>query len=184
MASTDTALSIASVAAQVSTIGQARAVLGTVSSTLQDGYTKLPQISTTAGLRDAAQSRLDVVNNFAQRVYAIWNDDPQLQDEEISAVNATKVGICMAQASDALKDIEDAASQEFWNFTDLLNDSLAAAGSLGGNAVQSVTNAIAAGGAAFVTAAWPTLLIVGGVVVGAYLFRKEIFSAVLPAVLP
>lgn len=180
MRATDTALSIASVASQVSTIGQARGVLGTVSSTLQQAYSRIPDISSTAGLRDAASARLDVVNNFAQRVYAIWNDDPELQDEEISVVNATKVGICMAQANDALKDIEEAADQDFWDFTQLLTDSLAAAGSIGGHAVQSVTNAIAAGGAAFVTAAWPTLLILGAAGVGVYLFRKQLFATVLP----
>lgn len=180
MRATDTSLAIAQVAAKVNTIGQARAALGVVSRTLEQAYSRLPDITSIADLREATRGRIDAKNAFAQRVYAIWNDDPELQDEEISAVNATKVGICMAQANDVLKDVEELANEDFWNFTELLREAIENAGRLAGQAIQSITNAIAAGGGAFVAAAWPTLLLVGAGLVGLYLVRDKLADAVTP----
>lgn len=174
MRATDTAFAIADVAAKVNTIGQARAVLGTVTATLAKAYGRLDELTNLAGLRDEARSRLDSVNAFAGRVYATWNDDAELQDEEISAVNATKVGICMAQANDVLKDVEELANEDFWNFAELLRESLAAAGGLAGGAIQSVTNSVAAGVSAFVASAWPTLLLLGAGAVALYLVRDKV----------
>ncbi len=174
MRATDTALAIAGVASQVSTIGQARAVLGTTTATLAQAYSRLGDLTSLAGLRDEARSRLDAINAFAGRVYSIWNDDPDLQAEEISTVNATKVGICLAQANDALKDVEELANEDFWNFAELLRESLAAAGKLAGDAIQSITNAVGAGVGAFVTSAWPTLVLVGAGIVALYIVREKV----------
>lgn len=192
----DTSLAIAAIAARVNTIGQARAVLGVAANVIGDAYTHLPDIkANTLGVilagpvlgwfestsiddvRAAAKSRLDAANTYAQQVYAIWNSDPDLQDEEISATNATKVGFALARANDVLKDIQNLAQTDYWNFGDLLNDALAQAGQLAGSAVQSVTNAIAAGTAAFVWSSWPTLLLIAGAV-GVYVFRKPIIAAI------
>jgi len=172
----DNALAIARVAAQVQTIAQARAVLGAVASTLQQAYGRLDELHNVAGQRDEMRSRLDAVNAFAQRTYAIWTDDPDLQDQEISSTNASRVGVCMAQASNALKDVQELAGQDFWNFAEILQDSLAATGAMAGRATQSVTNAIAAGGSAFVTAAWSTILVVA-IAGGIYFFRRPIVAA-------
>jgi hypothetical protein len=174
MRAKDTALAIAQVASQVNTIGQARAVLGVVSTTLEQAYLRLPDITSIADLRDAVRSRLDQTNAYARRVYATWNDDPDLQDQEISAVNAAKVGAAMAQANDALKDVEELANEDFWDFGQLLRDSLANAGSLAGGAVQSVTNAIAGGVTAFIASAWPTILLVVAGAATVYILRDKV----------
>lgn len=174
MRAKDTALAIAAVASRVNTIGQARAVLGTVSATLEQAYARLPEVTSVADLRDAARSRLDQVNNYAQRIYAIWTDDPELQDQEISIVNASKVGVCVAQANDALRDVEELANEDFWNFTELLEESLANAGKLAGGAAQSVTNAISGGVSAFVAAAWPTILLVAAGAAAVYFLRDKV----------
>lgn len=196
MASTDTALSIAGVASRIDTISQARAALGAVASTLQGAYAKAATIGvasgvlhdytplgfvedeSTAEVRAAAASRLDVVNNYAQQLYSIWNDDPQLQDEEISAINAAKVGLCLSQANEALRDIEVAAEEEYWNFTQILTDAINAAIALGVAGIQKLANAAAAAGAAVVHALWPWLL--GGVVVvgGLYYFRGHLLPKI------
>jgi hypothetical protein len=176
MRASDTSVAIAQVAAKVNTIAQARAALGVVTGTLAQAYSRLDDLTSLAGLRDEARSRLDAVNRFAQRTYAIWTDDPELQEEEISAVNATKVGICLAQANDALKDVEELANEDFWDFAGLLREAIANAAKLAGDAIQSVTNAVAAGGAAFLASAWPTLLLLGAAAVGLYLVRDKVLA--------
>jgi hypothetical protein len=170
------AIALAAVAAKITTIGDARAALGVVSHTLANAYERLPDITTTADLRDTAREYLDQVNSYAQRIYRIWNDDPDLQDEDISTLNASKVGLCISQANKALSDIENLANTEYWDIAEAIEEVLRTVGHVAGATIQAIGNAVAAGGTALFAAAWPTLL-VAGLIAGVYYFRKPIFAA-------
>jgi hypothetical protein len=169
------ALDLAAAAAKIDTIGQVRAAMGAVTATLSQGYAKLSEISTIAGENAAAQSLLDTVNKSATILYNIYNDDPQLQDEEITTWHAHIAGQIVSEANDALKAVEDAANENLWDIAAIIEQALSLVGTAAGNSITALTNAVAAGGSAFVAAAWPTLLLValaGGV---AYHYRKELF---------
>lgn len=185
MAQSDNSLTLTAVAAQITTIGAARAALGKVSEVLREAYGRLDAIGGGAGsaivnlgtgaldeVKEAARQRLDVVNAYAQGIYAtIGTSDPDLQGEEIGALTCARIGLVLAQAQDALKDVENAADETYWDFASLIRDSLAESGAIAGTAIQKLTNGIAAGGAALVASAWPTILAVG-VGVAAYLWVR------------
>lgn len=156
MSADDTTAAIAEVAAQVHTVGQARAALGQTTELLADGYTKLDAI-TGSDNRDAARELLDQANDYAQRVYADLPSDNL--DAEIDVTTALRVGGAFGTSRRALRRIEEAANTTYWDYVGALNQTLTSVGSAAGDAVQSVTNAVAAGGAAFVLSAWPTLLL-------------------------
>ena len=161
------AAQIAAVAAKVTTIGRARAALGKCTELLQAGYAKVNQASLwdEDELKDACKDRLDVVNAYAQGIYAtIGTADPELQEEEISAIASSRVGLVIAQTDEALEDIDEAIAENNFDVVETLRLALSIAGETAGSAVQSVTNAVAAGGAAFIWAAWPTLLLGAGAV--------------------
>lgn len=124
MAATDTKVAIAKVAAQVQTIGQARAVLGETTRILREGYARLDEITSLADLRATARSYLDQVNAYAQRIYSTWNDDPDLQDEDISLVNITRVATCLEQARIAVREVEAIAETDYWDFVGALTEVL------------------------------------------------------------
>ena len=168
------AAQLAAVAAKVTTIGRARMALGKCTELLQAGYAKINQASLWDDdeLKGAMRDRLDVVNAYAQGIYAtIGTDDPDLQEEEISAISAGRVGLVIAQTDEALTDIDEAIHENTFDVAATLGLALAIAGDTAGSAVQSVTNAVAAGGAAFVAAAWPTLLM-GAAAVGLYFWFR------------
>lgn len=184
-------LAIAKAAAKVTTIGQARAALGVVTSVLRQAYEKIDQVdqigaadivtgfaalkySSVRELRQAARDRLDVVNAYAGRIYAIWTGDADLQDEEISTTNALKVALCCAQANDALENVEQLAHEKLWDLASLLEESVRATGQIAGASVQAVTSAVAAGVGAFVWGAWPTLLVIG---VALFVLREPVKKA-------
>ncbi len=172
----DNAITIAQVAASVQTVGQARAVLGKISELLREAYAKLEDVTNIEGVRDAARSRIDVVNAYAGGIYAVMPSDQASQDLPLDANQARRVGLAMAQAQDALKDTEEAAGLEVWDVSAILSETVASVGGTVGGGLSSVTNSIAAGGAAFVSAAWPVvivaLVLVGGYAV--YRFRGAI----------
>ncbi len=170
------ALAIAATAAKISTIGELRAAMGAVTLTLSQAYARLPDIGFIAGERKAATDLLDTVNKSAHLLYAKYNDDADLQDEEISTWNAHLAGQVISQANDALKTVERAANEDLWNVADIVDDALATVGHKAGATVQGVTNAITAGASAFVSAAWPTVLL-GIIVVGVYIYRRPILAA-------
>jgi len=174
MANPVKAAELAAVAAKVTTIGAARAALGECTRLLQAGYAKINQADLwdEDELKEACRDRLDVVNAYAQGIYAtIGTSDPDLQAEEISALNCSRVGLVIAQTDDALSDIDEAINENTFDVAGTLKLALAIAGETAGSAVQSVTNAVAAGGAAFIASAWPTLVI-GAAAVGLVLWIR------------
>lgn len=167
---------LAAVAAKVTTIGAVRAAMGAVTLTLSQGYAQLDQISTIAGEKDAARSLLDTVNKSAQILYGIYNDDPDLQDEDISTGHAVSAAHIIYEANDALKSIEQAAGENLWDIATIVDNALSLIGAKVGSTIQGVTNAVAAGATAFAFAAWPTLLLLAAA--GAiYVYRGPILKA-------
>jgi len=161
MSADDTSATIAAVAAEVRTVGDARATLGKTAELLNDAYGRLPDI-TGADNRDAARDLLDEANDYAQRVYADLPTEDL--DAAIDASTALRVGGAFGTTRRALRRIEEAANTTYWDYAGALHETLTTAGTAAGDAVQSVTNAVAAGGAAFIASAWPTLLLVGAAV--------------------
>lgn len=99
--------------ARMQTNRQARAVLGAVAGMLQTAYAQqLPTLArvSSAGrdLQAAMKSRLDGVNNYAQKVYAGLPND----DAPVSPANQKKIALTVAQARDAAKDIDDAVASQ------------------------------------------------------------------------
>lgn len=181
--SSSSALALASVAAQIQTAGQLRVAMGAVAQILQQGYTALAWTGPATSLPNllegttaAAKSLLDTVNQSAQLLYNIYPTDGSLDDQDISTAHAINAGQVLSEANDAVTSVEAAIGTNVGNVAQFVQDALTASGQLGGQAVQSVTNAVAAAGAAFVSSAWPTLLIIG-VGVGIYLFRKPLLRA-------
>lgn len=171
------AIALASTAAKIQNVAQVRAAMGAVSSTLALGYPYLDSISWIAGEKEAARAVLDTVNVSAQKLYNIYTDDPDLQDEDISTWHAHLAGEVIAQANDALKTVEAAAKEDLWDIASIVSDALTIVGQTAGKTIQSVTNAAAAGATAFVWAAWPTLLLVGAGVL-LYVFRDKVAAAI------
>lgn len=169
-------IQLAQVASKITTIGQVRAAMGAVTLTLSQGYAALDNVTSVAGVQDAARSLLDIVNSSATQLYNIYNDDPDLQDEEISTWHAIIAGRIVSEANDALKSVEEATGVHF-DVATLVSQGLANVGTAVGTGIQSVTNAVAAGATAFAFAAWPTILVVGGVV-AIYFFRKPILRVI------
>jgi hypothetical protein len=191
MAASDTTFRIAAVAAQVQTIGQARAVLGETAKVLREAYGRLDEVHNvggsvgdllladwlrSGGLRDEFRSSLDIANAYAQGIYTIFaGATPDLYDEEISVQNARRVGAALERAREILRDIEDEAGREWWNFAELLTVALETVG----KALATGVGAVARGAAAVTGAVWQGFwpyILVGGVVLLAYLFRRRILA--------
>lgn len=178
------ALALAAASAKITNVGELRAAMGAVSSTLAQGYPYLDLISWIAGEKDAARALLDTVNNSAQALYAIVGGaTPDLWDQDISTSHAILAGQVVSQANDALKTVEDAAHQNLWDVASVVSDAidqvraaLVAAGQATGGTLQGIVNAAGAGVASFAFAAWPTLLIIGALGL-AYLYRGKIAAA-------
>lgn len=175
------AIDLAAAASKITTIGAVRAAMGAVTTTLAQGYVQLASITTVEGVRDAATSLLNTVNASATALYNIYNDDPDLQDEEISTWHAHLAAVVLDEANDALKSVEAAANLNLWDIAAIVEQALVLVGAAIGSGLQSVTNAVVAGASAFVWASWPTLLLVGAGV-GLYVFRNKIFKAAAKAV--
>ncbi len=178
MATTDTPARVAAAAAKVKTVGQARAALGVVADVLRIAYAHAGDVSSMGGAAEAATSRLDVVNNYAQRIYGALPAEGD-QAAAISPLQAAQVGLVIGQAQRALKDIDEAVEGTAWNLVDLLTQAIAAAAKLAGQAIQGATNAAAGGLFAFLRAAWPTVLIAAVVVLGLLWLRGRVARKVL-----
>ncbi len=160
MASTDTKLAIAKIASSVQTIGQARAALGATTRVLSDGYAKLDSLTSVAGVRDSARSLLDQNNAYAARIYATWNDDPELQDEDISILKCTQVAACLEMARSNVRLIEDIAKEDLWSFASILEEAIKAVAAAGNGLAQIIKIPLAFG-AGMLQGLWPILLVVG-----------------------
>lgn len=173
MSKNDTTFSIALLAAKVQTVGQARAVLGKVSELLRDGYEKVDSVTSLAGLRDEYRRQLDIVNAYAQGVYAVFaGATPDLFDEEISYQNAARTGLAMERARKLLTDIETDADTSWWDITEILRAALEAAGKAIALTLETAAKAAAAAGPALIAGLWPLLLVAGLVIYVVY-FRKR-----------
>jgi hypothetical protein len=169
------AAKLAAVAAQVTTIGRARAALGKCTELLQVAYAKVNDASLwdEDELKDACRDRLDVVNAYAQGIYAmIGTDDPDLQEEEISALNASRVGLVIAQTDEACEDIDEAINENTFDVAATVEEGLRLAGEMAGNAIKRALNGAAAAGASFVFQTWYWWLI-GGAAVGVYFLVRS-----------
>ena len=177
MAKSDSPFAIATLAAKVQTVGQARVVLGRAAELLQDGYTKLPDIPNIAGLADESKRQLDLSNAYAQSIYAIYSGaTPDLFDEEISFQNAARVGLALERARQTLRNIEDAADTEWWDILGALEAALDSVQKALVWTASTVANVVAAAGAPLLSAFWPYLLLAGGAYV-VYLNRSPILAA-------
>ena len=92
---------------------QGRAVLGAIAQTLRVAYEqRLPfyaQVGSAGRqLAAAMKSRLDGINNYAQRVYGLVPDD----DAPMSDLLRNKIGLTLAQARDAANDIDEAVRSQ------------------------------------------------------------------------
>ena len=161
--------------ARMQTNRQARAVLGAIAQTLRVAYEqRLPlyaQIGSAGQqLAAAMRSRLDTVNSYAQRVYAVVPDD----DAPVSDLLRNKVGLTFAQARDAAGDIDQTVRSQRISAGDVLEGVVdiltrlveGALGAVGG----ALTNRLfpGAGGASKwvkIAVGGVVVLIVGGVVV-------------------
>jgi hypothetical protein len=171
------AFSLAAAAAKIQTVAQVRAAMGAVTTTLSQGYAVAAQLADIADVRTTALSLLDTVNKSATILYNIYSDDPEIQDEDISASHAHSAGVIISEANDALKTIEDVQNQNLFDIASIVTQAVQSVGSTVGEGLQAVTNAVVAGGTAFVWAAWPTLLLVGAGLT-AYVFRRRLLAAI------
>jgi len=169
MASTDTSFSVAGVAADVQTIGQARAVLGVVAGIVQDAYAELDASEVGRDLKSSLHNLLDVVNADAQRLYAIYaGATPDLFDQEISISNAAQIGVNLEYARSALAQVEAAVGIP-WDFTGQLKTALAGAGAIAQTGASGIARAAAAAGAGLAAAFWPYLLVLA---VGVFVYFR------------
>ena len=177
------ALDLASLASRIQTVAHARAVLGRVTELLREAYERLDAIPTAEGLRDASRDLLDTVNRYAGRIYdEIGTDDPELQTEEISAFNASRVALALHQSNKALQQIEENANTTYWDFVGAMAEVLDRVDTTIRTVPGKITGSLgaAASGAlsAFFFATWPWLL-AGGVAVGAaFYWRGRLLQAV------
>lgn len=166
---------LAAVTAKISTVAIARAVLGAATQKLAAGYGEISNIPTTAiasffgggsgdDTQQAAKSLLDTVNNYAAKVYARLPTDDASQGSPVSLKDQAACGTVLAQAGDALAFIEKQIADLSFDFVGAMQAALEAVGGAIGKGVQAVTNAAASGLWAFIRAAWPTVLIILGIV--------------------
>jgi hypothetical protein len=99
---------------------QGRAVLGAIAQTLRIAYEqRLPFYSQVGAagkqLAAAMKSRLDGINNYAQRVYAGVPDD----DAPLTSLNQQKIALTLAQARDAANDIDETVRSQHLHLSDV-----------------------------------------------------------------
>lgn len=187
------AAKLAAIVAKVSTVGVARATLGYATGVLAQGYAQISNIPTTAigGLlfgvstdtptetQDAAKGLLDTVNNYAGLVYARLPADDDSQAGPLSLKDHLAVAAVFTQSADALAFIEKQITDLAFDFIGGLQSAATTAGAALGHGLQAITNAAAGGIWAFVRGAWPTLLIVAGVVALVWWAKSRAWKAVL-----
>ena len=149
--------------ARMQTNRQGRAVLGAIAQTLRVAYEQhLPAYAQigSAGrqLAEAMRSRLDGINNYAQRVYAGVPDD----DAAISPLNHQKIGLTLAQARDAANDIDETVRSQHIHIGDVFEGVADILTKLVEAALGAIGNALIPGGGALPK--WVKVA-VGGVVV-------------------
>lgn len=159
MAKTDTMAAIAAIAIQVQTVGQARAVLGKATELLANGYARLGDLP--GDVAEAAQDLLDGSNAYAGGIYAMLPTADAAQGQQLAAAMAGRVGAALETSRKALRQVEEDADADYWDFLGALQEVLQAVGGAAGDAVQGVVNAAAAGAGAFIKNSWGALILIG-----------------------
>jgi hypothetical protein len=177
--------------ADVQTVGQARAACGVMSSYLSLGYGLLPSISTSGGgegLRAQIQSYLDQTNGYVAEVYNVQPTDAASQGNDVGFIDAGRLGFAAGQVDDVLAEATKAANVSQFDFgtalkkavneiTSSVSDAASGVGSTIGAAATAPFKGLTSALAAFLYGA-RVALIIGGVVIIVYVFRKPIMSAV------
>jgi hypothetical protein len=183
MAKSDTALTIAKVSARIKTVGQARACIGKATDLLSEGYDKLPDTpsGTVLGffagagdsddVRKAAQSLLDQANAYCKKIYDKLPSDDDSQTNVVDVLTAGQVGAALATSQSALKSVEQAAAEDYWDFFAALTEVLEAVGEAAGHVIAKTAAAAGAGLGALIKAAWWVFLILA-LVIGLLLYLR------------
>lgn len=166
MASSDNAATIAAVADKVRTVGQARVALGNLTRLLQQAYAKTDDADLwdESELKDSIRGRLDVVNNYAQKIYGTLPSDDASQGDPVPAATAPKIGLVLAQAQEACKDIEKALKENQFDIAGTILEGLHLAAETAGHVADKATKGLLAAIFAFVRSAWLPIVIALGVV--------------------
>lgn len=172
MAASDNSATIAAVANRVRTVGQARVVLGNVATVLQSAYGKLEGAhfadeSNDARRDDLAQAtraRLDGINRYATKVYASLSAADEDQGLPVGAHAAAQVGLVLAQAQEACKDIETVLGENQWDLAGAFLEGVKFAAETAGKAADKAAKGALAALCAFIRSAWLSLTIVGLVI--------------------
>jgi hypothetical protein len=180
-----TALALAEAAAKISNVGQMRAAMGAVTTTLSQGYAQLDSLTSVYGIQDTAKQLLDTVNTSANLLYNKYPDPalaagaagPSGDLQSLSLWDAHIAGQIVSEANDALKTVEQINGQNLFDIAAIVTSAVQTVGTTVGGGLQAVTNAVASGASAFVSAAWPTILIVGALA-GVYIFRRQVIAAI------
>lgn len=171
----------------VQTIGQMRVALGVITQYLESGYDLLPTISTDQGLQQSAKQLLEDANTYAATIYANQPTDIPAQAYEPSWQDSARLGLLASQTEDALNRVTESAKVSDFQLGPALKSAVAQAsrdisdvaqsvGETAGNAAAAPFKGIMAAVIAFLDGA-KTFLIIGGVVVVVYVFRKPLLGA-------
>lgn len=165
---------IATIAAQITTCGEGRALLGRTSEILAQGYDRLPDITSSDGsifslnedgARASAKSLLDQANDYAQRVYReIPSSD---LGAPLSPILKNQVAAALQSALRALSTVETVAEVDYWDFFGSLTEVLGTVGSAAGSVTAPISSGIFTLIWTAIKGAWP-LLLVGAVLVFLY----------------
>jgi hypothetical protein len=170
----------------VQTIGQLRAALGVITAYLKSGYDLLPSISTDQGLRASTQSLLDDANTYAKTIYDNQPTDLPAQAYEVSWQDSARLGLLASQTETALNRVTASANASDFQLGPALkaavaqvgagiSDAANAVGDTAGNVAAAPFKGLLAALVAFLDGA-KTVIIIGGVVVVIYVFRKPLLG--------
>jgi len=158
---------IATMAAQITTCGEGRAVLGRASEILSQGYDRLPDITSSDGsifslnddgARASAKSLLDQANDYAQRVY--WAIPSGNLNAPLDATLKNQVAAALQSALRALSTVETVAAYDYWDFGEALSTVLGTVGSTAGSVTAPVASGILTLIWTAIKGAWPLLVVV------------------------
>jgi len=158
---------IATIAAQINTCGEGRAVLGRTTELLSQGYDRLPDITSSDGsifsfnedgARASAKSLLDQANDYAQRVYASIPSGNL--DAPLAPAIKNQVAAALQSALRALSTVETAAEVDYWDYFGSLSEVLSDVGSAAGSVTAPISSGLLTLIWTAIKGAWPLLLVV------------------------
>lgn len=160
---------VATIAAQISTVGEGRAVLGEAARLLSQGYDRLGDIpagfTDESSARESARSLLDQANDYAQRIY---NSIPPVNlDTSLDPTLKNQVAAALQSALRALSTVETVADETYWDFGASLSQVLSGVGSAAGSVTSPISSGILSLVWTAIKGAWP-LLVVGGILIYVY----------------